>query len=848
MVFERKRAKCLQCPYRERRRVWGQGADKPLFAIIGEAPGQVEESLGRPFAGPAGSYLSELLAAAGLPRGAIWFTNPICCRPPLNDINTVEARTAIECCRPGFQDELALIHSSGCRVFVPVGNRALIALGLGPGISQHRGYVWPLGPGTVAIPTFHPSYLLRGQTREKPTVICDLAKAGRIAEEGWKRPIERFKTNPTLQDLKTFLKSLKKGQLVGVDIETTSLDPTEGEIVVIGLASSETTAISVPYLKRGGLPYWGGQHNAAKRIVQQIFLKSSLIFQNALFDVRWLLHDGYEIPDPVDDLLLLHHAVHPELPHSLRYIASVYTSVPSWKGVLHDRVGRITDMPDKELRTYNLRDAAVLLRAFPSVLDDARTLGVEQVYRDEALPLVRPILEMVECGIPLSQRKLRDLRADLERESSALEQGMRADLGLPDAWRPSVPDHVRLLVYPVVPRQFVRASEEMEEFDRNPKRRRDTKLFRDIERSASLARIHHLYQPPRVTNRTTESGSSFSIDEESLLERSIAARRRLEEIQGFKKKEADPREVLDIQKLVKFLEDYARYTETTKILSTFTEFPVGKEGHVHTSYIIHGTATGRLSSRDPNLQNVPKKVRKVFVAPEGYVFVRADYSNLELRVLAWVSKDEPAMDMFEAGLNAHDENTKTMLKITPDDPSWEVKRKGIKMGRFAKNYGGSDEAIYRKLLLAVPDFGLTFKQYQEAERRYEKAHPAWKSWFDKTVQEVLKTKMLRTCFGRLRIFLGDSYEICREGPNFLIQSPAASIINKATISLYREMHQKGLESRLCAQVHDELTCLCPEDESDQVRKMMEDHMQRKYRVNGSLVSFPVEIVISKEWA
>lgn len=848
MLFERKRSKCLECPFRDKRRVWGQGCDKPLFAIIGEAPGQVEESLGKPFSGPAGSFLSELLAAARIPRGTLWFTNPICCRPPLNDINTVEARTAMECCRPGFLDELAFLRAASCRVLVPVGNRALLALGLEAGISNVRGYVWPLPDKTIAIPTFHPSYLLRGQTREKPTVICDLAKAGRIAEDGWKKPVEHFKTNPTLEDLRKFAASLKKKQMVGVDIETTSLDPTEGEIVVIGLASSETTAISVPFLKRGGLPYWGKDHMTAKKIVQTIFSKQPLIFQNALFDVRWLLHEGFEIQDPVEDLLLLHHAVHPELPHSLRYIASVYTSVQHWKGVLHDRVGRITDMADKDLRTYNLRDASVLLRAYPSILEDARDLGVEKVYRDEALPLVRPILEMEECGIPLSQRRLRDLRVTLQEQAEALEQGMRADLNLPEGWKPSVPDHVRLLVYPVIPRQFVRASEEMAAFDKNPKRRRDTKVFRDVEAGATLARIHHLYQPLRTVNRTTESGASFSIDEESLLERKIAAQRRLEEIRSFKKKKADQEEVSSIEKLVRFLTDYAKYTETSKVLSTFTEFPVGKDGNVHTSYIIHGTATGRLSSRNPNLQNVPKTVRKVFSCPPGFTFVRADYSNLELRVLAWVSKDEPAMKMFLEGKNAHDENTKTMLKITEQDTSWEIKRKGIKMGRFAKNYGGSDEGVYRKLLLAVPDFGLTFREYQEAERRYERAHPAWKKWFDDTVREVLKSKMLRTCFGRLRIFLGDSYEIAREGPNFLIQSPAATIINKATISLYQEMHKKGLQSRLCAQVHDELTCLCPEDEAEQVKEMMQRHMERGYTIGKQLVSFPVEITISKEWA
>jgi uracil-DNA glycosylase family 4 len=846
VLFERLHSSCSLCPLQERRRVWGQGPSNPLFAVIGEAPGSDEDYQGKPFVGAAGSMITQMLSAAGVVRSEVWFTNPICCRPPKNDIHSHEAETARSCCEVGFREELKFLLER-TDVLVPVGNTALLALGIEPKITERRGYVHLKSPRTKIIPTFHPSYILRGQYKEKPTVICDLAKAKRISTDGWIKPTERFNTHPTLKQVEEFAARVQSW--LAVDIETTSLDPTTGHIVVVGLALSATEAISIPFIKQGGLPYWNKvQEQKVRKILQRLFREHRLLFQNALFDVRWLQHAGFSIPERVDDLLLLHHSVHPELPHSLRYIASVYTDVPYWKGVLHDRVGRITEMPDEELRTYNLRDAAVLLRAYPNVLSDADDLGVTGVYRDISCQLIWPILEMVETGVPLDRPSLARVREDLEGSSQQLAADLRQHLGLPPAWDPGKPDHIRLLLYPTVPKQFTRAAEALSEYDGNSKRRKDTKKYRELRDIASILEARRLLYQPTCANRVTASGESFSIDDTALLERKLAARRRKDAIQAITKKRPQHlEEVKEINRLLTFLDLYLEYTKKEKLLNTFTEFPVQKDGRVHTSYLIHGTATGRLSSRDPNLQNIPKEIRKVFKAPKGWKIVRADYSNLELRVLAYVSDDPVAIDMFERGLNAHDVNTETMLGIDKSDPKWDIKRKGIKMGRFARNYGGSLESIYRKLILAVPDFDLSFHEYQAAERRYEDAHPAYVNWFRESSNEVLAKKMLRTVFGRIRIFLGDNHEIVREGPNFLIQSPAADIINKATIALRFDLRRKGLEAKLCAQVHDELAVLCPDNEVPTVEKLMKKHMEAERQIGSHKVRFPVELTTGESW-
>lgn len=330
MKFYRKKTQCKDCPLADQTTVRGTGPRGAKIAFIGEAPGAVEDELGEPFVGPAGKYFTGGLYNVGIDRSRCWVTNVLCHRPPKNEFNSIEGREAQKACLPGFYEELAWLVENGARIFVPLGNHACSAFGLSGGIFKIRGSVYldERWPGIPILPTFHPSFLNRRTMGKKysggddpnpisvdPKYIwwADLKKAKRIAEEGWTPPEENFNLFPSLEDLEEFSERvLAEGKEIAVDIETTGFNLSYARIVVIGLADSPTTGISVPLSRKGGGPYWpNGQQNEVKKIVSKIFQGNPLLFQNALFDIPFLQRDGFEIDyDRVeDDIMLLHHCL-----------------------------------------------------------------------------------------------------------------------------------------------------------------------------------------------------------------------------------------------------------------------------------------------------------------------------------------------------------------------------------------------------------------------------------------------------------------------------------------------------------------------------------------------------------
>ncbi|MDX9828579.1 MAG: hypothetical protein RBT73_12625, partial [Spirochaetia bacterium] len=247
------------------------------------------------------------------------------CRPPHNDLDSPEGRLALECCRPGLEAEIEYLEDHGAKVWVPLGSKPLLALGVEGGISLRRGYVYER-EGLVLVPTFHPSFLLRGNFEEIPTTISDLRKAGRLAREGWTPPAPRFKTHPTLRDVEAFAtRVLRTRALLALDIETTSLIPERGEILVVGLAESATSAISIPFLCSGGSRYWSMKDFARVRtLLKKILATCPVIIHNATYDMAFLRAKGFKVGNLAHDTLLLSHAIHPELKHRQSYVASVY--------------------------------------------------------------------------------------------------------------------------------------------------------------------------------------------------------------------------------------------------------------------------------------------------------------------------------------------------------------------------------------------------------------------------------------------------------------------------------------------------------------------------------------------
>lgn len=847
MIFKRTKSLCKECPLRSEKRVWGTcDIEKPAIAFLGEAPGEREAEEGKPFVGPAGKWLRSAVSESGLMFHAVWKMNVISCRPPKNDIESFEAQEARRCCLPGFEEEMQFLRKLGVRIISPLGNTASHSLGIDGTITKIRGSVYILEDykPMIALPTFHPSFIMRGMLKEEGTWVADIMKVRDLSRKKYVPPKENFNINPTLKDLEEFADgALKSKSPLGVDIETTSLNPWKSKIVVVGLASSSEDAISIPFLRKGGLTYWNGSEKKAVAILKDILSECPTIFQNCLFDIRHLEEKGFLVRNLKHDILLIHSAVHPELPHNLGYITSIYGTTPYWKGEFSGRDGSILSMEDDTLRTYNLRDSVVLHQVLEPLLKDLKETGTESIYENISMKLVDPILQMQRNGIPFSIRKQEAFKKQLTKDHIHLEKELQKVGRLPSGFNLSSSDHMRAFLFGIYPTSYIKAKEELTKYDANPKLKKNTKKYGNLVSIEETFRdLVPLY--PLKSFRKTDGGDPAT-DKEAVLSLQRMLNNRLAAIKDFRKPSAKhAEEIQSIKSLHSFLVSFGEYKKVEKLLTTYVDLPIQSDGKVHPEYLIHGTRTGRLSSRNPNGQNLTSEVKKLFTSEDGWYFIQGDYSNLELRVLAYVAEDDVLMDAFDAGLNIHDINCKLLFEIDESHPLWKAARKAAKIYIFGRNYGGSLNGVYEQVLKEVPQLNLTLAQFQKIDDKYRKAHPRYAEWYDSVVREVTQKRVLTTVFGRKRIFLGTESEIIREGLNTQIQSPAADITNGSLIQMSK---LTGRNFHLLGTIHDSILVSTPKANLKKAVSAMRLCMEREVRIGKHKVKFPVDFEYGECW-
>lgn len=255
--------------------------------------------------------------------------------------------------------------------------------------------------------------------------------------------------------------------------------------------------------------------------------------------------------------------------------------------------------------------------------------------------------------------------------------------------------------------------------------------------------------------------------------------------------------------------------------------------------------------REPNLMNVPKptddpndfgtRVRGFFTAKPGHKMISCDYVNLEAQLLAFETEDPILCEVFERGLNLHDINTRSMFKISKEDPKWKPARKAAKVFFFGGiAYGGGDLTIYKKVYNEAPDLQLTFADFKKAKDSWMREHPHYVQWKERVLQEVMTKRQLRTEFGRLRQFLGNDKDIGKEALDYKIQSAGASLVNRAMARIYAERNRLGLKARFILQVHDQLVMECPLDEVEVVKSLMVREMEKPFQFKGKTRHIPVE--------
>ena len=310
-------------------------------------------------------------------------------------------------------------------------------------------------------------------------------------------------------------------------------------------------------------------------------------------------------------------------------------------------------------------------------------------------------------------------------------------------------------------------------------------------------------------------------------------------LEELAEKDPVPAKILEFRKLSKLLSTYV------DALPSLTD----KNGRIHTNFIQTGTATGRLSSRDPNLQNIPvrdengRKIRKAFDAEKNKLLISADYSQIELVILAHLSKDKNLCNAFLSGNDVHKATAAMIFGVSPEEVQPEMRRTA-KTINFGVIYGMSAFRLAREL-------GISRTMAKSFIDSYFATYSGVQDFINSTIEQAEKEGFVETINGRRRYIKAinsanksEKAAAERIAINTPIQGSAADIVKKAMIKVHAELSEKFPEAKLLLQVHDELIVECPENQAEEVAKIMKTSMEAVTQLS---VPLKVSVEIGKRW-
>lgn len=300
--------------------------------------------------------------------------------------------------------------------------------------------------------------------------------------------------------------------------------------------------------------------------------------------------------------------------------------------------------------------------------------------------------------------------------------------------------------------------------------------------------------------------------------------------------------LVKLQKTSSIIDDILEYRNYTKLLNTYVEtLPsfVLEDGKIHTMYKQTITRTGRLSSADPNLQNIPvrseigKELRKVFASSNGNYILSSDYSQIELRVLAHITEDENLVNSFVNGEDIHSRVAADIYGINIEDVTKDMRRTA-KAVIFGIVYGISGFGLSENL-------GISAKEGKELIEKYLTLYPKVREYMTNIIIEAKKDNSVRTLFGRKRTIeelANQNFNVRQSGERMALNTPiqgtSADIIKKAMIDVFNELKNRNLKSKMILQIHDELVFDVYKDEIDEVIKIVKDKMENVYSLKVPL--------------
>lgn len=410
--------------------VKGVGPNRPKLIILGEAPGEEEVNQKLPFVGPSGQIQDNIIMAAGLSRGDCFLDNVIPVRPPLNKIERLpELGVTVDYFIPNLTETLSKID---CGVILAYGETALNILTGEKGISKHRGSVYPcvIAPGKLVVPSFHPRFIIENW-KMRGVVIEDVKKALRIRKEGYCEPTFNTYIRPSFTEVTEFIEGLKTVNRFSFDIEVVG----SGQIACIGFGrflsgGKGRSSMCIPF-KFGFQNYWNEfEEWHIWELLKELFQSDALkIGQNLNYDLSKLLPFIGEPSPPWYDLMMAHHLIEAELPHTLAFMTSLYTwpVVNYYKDDPKDEEKSWKHLTSSEtLWEYNGKDVEVPLMIEPKLTEELKELGMLSFFQGFQMSKMRVLWRIQQRGMLLDEQKRQELLdvqlAQLENKQKALDE------------------------------------------------------------------------------------------------------------------------------------------------------------------------------------------------------------------------------------------------------------------------------------------------------------------------------------------------------------------------------------------------------------------------------------------
>lgn len=557
------------------------------------------------------------------------------------------------------------------------------------------------------------------------------------------------------------------------DTETDGIDPLRAGLVGMSFAVKENEAWYVP------VP----AHSVEAAKVISHFIpaletpRSMKIGQNIKFDLLVLRKYGVRVTGPLFDTMIAHYLLNPELRHGMDYLAETYLQ---YKTVpIEDLIGPrgknqlcMRDIPVAQVAEYAAEDADVTLKLKNYFAPELKKEGLESLFFDMEMPLIYVLAEMEMSGVTLDTAALKQSSEELTRVMNALEQE----------------------IYELAGRQF------------------------NINSSRQVGEV--LFDRLKLDEKAKKTKTGVYSTSEDILEK-------------LRNKHPVVGKILEYRGLKKLLSTY---------IDALPALIHSDTGKIHTSFNQAVTATGRLSSTNPNLQNIPvrdelgREIRKAFTADNAdCLFFSADYSQIELRIMAHLSGDQHMIEAFRSGEDIHAATAAKIYGIPVEEVSSDMRRKA-KTANFGIIYGISVFGLAERL-------GIPRSESKELIDGYFRSYPRIKEYMDESIKVAKEKGYVETIFKRKR-FLPDinSHNAVvrgyaeRNAINAPIQGSAADIIKLAMIRIYNRFEAEGLKSKMILQVHDELNFNVFKEEFEQVKQIVLEEMENVMQLQVPLIA------------